>query len=339
MGKQPRRKVKKQVKVKTKVTQNVKVVIGDVKRKQSSKSTGAKAGGSAKPPIVLNISQPQQPYNNMFMEYFKQQLQNQQPVQSNTLAEQTKVNEREENKASRAGALSSIDQEPDDVARALRRLKIDQVERIRQADDERKRGESEMKLSIRKIPKPTNPSARQLTSWYGQQSTPQFKIQESSESDYATLIAPQRAEQDMLQAIEQQRLQAERAIEKQGGAGADDEGYSAESDIPTTPVTRYKTPQKPIKEVTTDKVLVSREGGMTPKQKRGRKGLSDEVIQARLQEEARLQREWIGMEAEDKHKRRGPKRLTMEEKDKRRRERDLKKATKKASEGNTESEN
>lgn len=308
-----KRKQKQKIKQKVKVSQNVKVVIGDVKRKHASKSSGAKSGGSAKPPIVLNISNPQ-PYNNMFMEYFKKQLQNQQPIQANTLSQQEQMNEREETKASKAGALHSLDQEPNDVAREMRRLKIEQVERIRQADEERKEEEKEMKLSIRKIPKSTSRRAGALVSEYLPHHTP--KVEQSQMRD---------PEQEMLQAIEQQRLQAERAIEKQGGAGADDdEGYSGERDVPRTPVRQYKESAKPIKEVI--------------EKKRGRKPLGEEVIQARLMEEARLRREMIGMEAEDKP-RRGPKRLTQEQKEMRKRERELSKVMKKASEGNTESEN
>lgn len=309
-----KRKQKQKIKQKVKVSQNVKVVIGEIKKKRAVKSSGSKSSGSAKPPIVLNISQPQQPYNNMFMEYFKKQLQNQQPIQANTLAQQEKINEREETKASKAGALHSLDQEPNDVAREMRRLKIEQVERIRQADSERKEEEKEMKLSIRKIPKPASRRAGALVSEYLPHHTP--KVEQSQMRD---------PEQEMLQAIEQQRLQAERAIEKQGGAGAeDDEGYSGERDVPRTPVRQYKEPAKPIKEVA--------------EKKRGRKPLSEEVIQARLMEEARLRREMIGMEAEDKP-RRGPKRLTPEQKDRRKRERELSKVMKKASGGNTESEN
>lgn len=317
-----KRKQKKVVKQKQKqnvnVKQNVKVVVGDVKKKRAVKSSGTKTGTSAKPPIVLNISNPQ-PLNNTFMEYFKKQFQNQQPIQANTLAQQVKLNEREETKASKAGLLHNLDKEPDDMARELSRLKIEQVERIRQSDSERKEQNKEMQLSIRKAPKPTKPIP---TEFKGLQTqiTPIYKIEEPQ---------PSQSQTEMLEALEQQRSQTEMAIDKSGGAGAGEEsggtgtGDEADLDEPRTPIRKYKDPSNPIKEE-------------KPKRKRGRKPLTEEVIKGRLAEEARLQRDRIGMEEEDVKKRRGPKRITQEEKDRRRKEREVNKMLQKMTGQETE---
>lgn len=151
-----KRKQKKVVKQKQKqkqnvnVKQNVKVVVGDVKRKQVRKATGTKAGASSKPNIVLSISNPQ-PYNNPYMMFFKDQLQNQQPIQANTLKEQVKQNEREENKASKAGALHKLDQEPNDVARELIRQASETRARIQLSEGERQKSMSELRNSLKPV--------------------------------------------------------------------------------------------------------------------------------------------------------------------------------------------
>jgi hypothetical protein len=139
----PKRKIKKQLKQKqkqnVKVSQNVKVIIG-AKRKPSSKTSKP----TPKPPMVINISNPQsqQPQiNNTYLEYFKQQLQNQQPIKGSTLRQNEILNEREENKASRAGLLHRLDQEPADVARENRR----------QAAEGRKTMESARKIRLEEV--------------------------------------------------------------------------------------------------------------------------------------------------------------------------------------------
>lgn len=134
--------------MKTNVKQNVKVVVGDVKRKQVRKSSGAKA--SAKPPIVLNISNPQ-PYNNMYMEYFKKQLQNQEPIKATTLAQQEKINEREETKASKAGALHSLDREPNDVNRELIRQAAETRAAIQASKSQDQKSMAELRASLKPV--------------------------------------------------------------------------------------------------------------------------------------------------------------------------------------------
>jgi hypothetical protein len=151
-----KRKMKKAIKQKQKqnvnVKQNVKVVVGEIKKKRAVKSSGAKSGAGAKPPIILNISQPQ-PYNNPYMEYFKNQLQNKEPVKANTLAQYEKLNEREENKASKVGLLHNLDKEPDDVARELRRQKVADIARFQQAEAEKKAESEAISKSIKFLPK------------------------------------------------------------------------------------------------------------------------------------------------------------------------------------------
>jgi len=220
-------KQKQKQKQNVRVNQNVKVVIGDVKRKRAVKSSGTKA--LAKPPIVLNISNPQ-PQNNMFMEYFKQQLQNQQPIHASTLRQNEIINEREENKASRAGALHNLDQEPDDVARELRRQRVEGIERFQQAQAEQKNREREMQGSIRKIPKQTQSTPKMMNT----QKTPEhyfmptnkfelLKEEETDEQEQVEIPARITPESMMLREMEQQRSRNEREIDKSGGAGMEEE--------------------------------------------------------------------------------------------------------------------
>lgn len=167
-----KRKMKKAIKQKQKqnvnVKQNVKVVVGDalgilrskeIKKKRAIKSSGAKSGAGAKPPIILNISQPHstampswaQPYNNPYMEYFKNQLQNKEPVKANTLAQYEKLNEREENKASKVGLLHNLDKEPDDVARELRREKVAGIARYQVAQAEQKSEAEQVRIRLKPV--------------------------------------------------------------------------------------------------------------------------------------------------------------------------------------------
>lgn len=220
----------------TKVSQNVKVVIGDVKRKRAVKSAGPKP--VAKPPIVLNISNPQ-PYNNMFMDYFKQQLKNQQPIKANTLAQQEKINEQEETKAAKAGVLSKNNQEPNDVARELKRQEAAARVRLIQADLERTRQEQEVASSIKK-PKRTpkrKTRLRLLDDSQDDQENPFLHLVEQQQQ-------PEEPENNMLNAMEQQKNQMEEAI---GAGGAGEENA-------------YQTPIKP-----------GGAGAPAPKAKRGPK--------------------------------------------------------------------
>lgn len=301
----PRKKVvKKPIKQKQKqkqnvnVKQNVKVVIGDVKRKKAVKSSGPKA--PAKPPIVLNISNPQ-PYNNPYMMYFRDQLQNQQPIQANTLLQHERINEREENKASKAGALHRLDQEPNDVARAMKKQGEALQARLIQAELERKIQEGEMVKSFTKIPKETKKTPK-LTN--PQNNPPNRQVR---------LVLEETSESSMLSEIEQQRSIMEQAI---GKSEAEESGLEAEGerrDVPATPVATYKPPQNPVSEKPTNE------------RRRGRKRLTEEVIQARLKEEKILRRERLGMSAEDKPGKKGRKMLTQEEIDRRKNQRELQK--------------
>jgi hypothetical protein len=224
-----KRKQKKVVKQKQKVNvkQNVKVVIGDIKRKRNVKSSGAKPGASAKPPIVLNISNPQ-PYNNPYMMFFKDQLKNQQPIQANTLTQHERINEREENKASRAGALNRIDQEPNDVAREMNRQADALQARIKQADEGKRAQAQEINQSL-KSPPPTSGRKKKKT--------PKRKTRLVMEDDDPNFFSPLVEAQDetdedqtenessILNAIQQQQNAMEAAMMKAGsGAGAGAEG-------------------------------------------------------------------------------------------------------------------
>lgn len=213
----PRKKVVKKPikqKQKVKVSQNVKVIIGDVKRKQVRKVTGQKAGAGAKPPIVLNISNPQ-PYNNMFMEYFKKQLQNQQPVQANTLNQHERINEQEETKASKAGALSKIDQEPNDQARELRKQAAEQRARFQVAQAEQKGEAQQVRSSLKPVKKddprvaatplrPIAPHPRRLLMSAIEAAVPQ---------------TPPTMDREMLAELQAQQNSLTNALEKSGGAG------------------------------------------------------------------------------------------------------------------------
>ena len=216
--KKQKKVIKQKQKQKVKVTQNVKVIVGDVKRKRAVKSSSSKQGASAKPPIVLNISQPQQPYNNMFMEFFKNQLQNQQPVKANTLAEQEKINEREENKASKAGALAKIDQEPDDVARELRRQKVEMLEKIAKTKAGRKNEIEDMRKSLKPV------SARKMpaTPLRPRQPTPREVLMRSIRENVAE--TPPAVDSDMLNELRAQQSTLRSAINQAGGAGEEEGG-------------------------------------------------------------------------------------------------------------------
>lgn len=298
-----KRKQKKVVKQKQKqnvnVKQNVKVVVGDVKRKQVRKATGAKA--SAKPPIVLNISNPQ-PYNNMYMEYFKKQLQNQQPIKANTLKQNEILNEREENKASKAGALHNLDQEPDDAARENKAQGKILEAIVKQREAMTKAQEKQIASSMKKIKtaKPPKPPKRPV----------RLVLEESSENS-------------ILSELEQQRSRMEQAITKNEESGAEAEGE--ESDVRATPVPTFQPPQKPASEK------------QKTEKRRGRKRLTEEEIEARLDEEKILRRERLGMIAEDKPiKRRGRKMLSQEEIDRKRNQREMQKLQKLFEEADTE---
>lgn len=214
-----KKKQKKVVKQKQKqnvnVKQNVKVVVGDVKRKQVRKATGEKA--SAKPPMVLNISNPQ-PLNNAYFEYFKKQLQNQEPIKASSLSQQEKINEREETKASKAGALHRLDQEQGaDVQRELNRQGEALQARLRQGEYERKLQEEEMVKSYRKTPKETKSSLK-LTQ--PQQTPSSYRIVTSKKeeedkpisvatSQPTSVATPQTQEQNPFSQLEEEQTRSE----------------------------------------------------------------------------------------------------------------------------------
>jgi colicin import membrane protein len=97
------------------------------------------------------------------MEYFKKQLQNQEPIKATTLAQNEIINDREENKASKAGALHILDEEPKDVARRMKSQgeKLKEDMKASKKDDENKMMEMRRSLkpvSERKIsPQPLRP--------------------------------------------------------------------------------------------------------------------------------------------------------------------------------------
>jgi len=222
------------------------------------------------------------------MEYFKKQLQNQEPIKATTLKQNEILNEREETKASKAGALHKLDQEPNDVAREMQRQRLEALERLQRAESERKMQEREFAGSLKKMktPKPRRPVKLVL---------------EDSESS-------------ILSELEQQRNATEQAMTNNEESELEADAEGEQSDVPPTPVMTYKPPANPITEKP------------KPVRRRGRKPLSEEVVQARLQEEKNLRRERLGMIAEDKPgKRRGRKMLTQEEIDRRAQEKWLQK--------------
>lgn len=229
-----KRKMKKVVKQKQKqkqnvnVKQNVKVVVGDamgilrskeIKKKRAVKSSGAKSGAGAKPPIVLNISQPQ-PYNNPYMMYFKEQLQNQQPIQANTLAQFEKLNEREENKASKVGALHNLDQDPGkDQERELRRQAAERRAQYEQAQAEKKAESKEISGNIQKLPKAPKAPKRRLKLL---ESVPQRAIAESIASNLdQQQIQMEERMMNLFEALEEEQTRFYPPEEQStGGAGA-----------------------------------------------------------------------------------------------------------------------
>jgi hypothetical protein len=202
------------------VKQNVKVVVGDVKRKQVRKSSGTKSGASAKPPIVLNISNPQ-PYNNPYMMYFKEQLQNQEPIKANTLAQHEKISEREETKASKAGALHKLDREPNDVAREMKRQGEALQDRLRLAEVERKLQEDNMVKSFKKSPKETKSTP---TVTRPQVNPPFYRMVENPQAQ-TPLTPQQEGEEELLKReLEEQKARLEREMENATGGGGDGAG-------------------------------------------------------------------------------------------------------------------
>jgi hypothetical protein len=317
-----KRKQKQKIKQKVKVSQNVKVVIGDIrKRKQVRAKAGTKAGASNKPPIILNISNPQ-PYNNPYMMFFKEQLQNQQPIQANTLREHERLNEKEETKASKAGALHKLDQEPNDVARELRAKAAETRAAIQASKSQQQKSMAELRASLKPV------SERKIfeTPLRPRQKSLQERLMENIRQDVPLTPSVDETQANITANLQAQQEQLENVMAKRGGdddeeagagAGADDGGEEetktevgagALTNIPATPIGRYSEPKRKTAQI-----------------QRGRKPLSKEIVQARLEEEARLRRERIGMEAEDKKRRKGRKLLSQEEIDRRRKERELQK--------------
>lgn len=211
---------------KVNVKQNVKVVIGDIKRKRVVRSSGTKSGAPAKPPIILNISNPQ-PYNNPYMEYFKKQLQNQQPVQANTLSQQVALKEKQETEASKAGALGKLVQEPGaDVQRELRSQAA--ITRAAMAKSKaqiyQQYDEVAARMKTPKTNKKRTPKRRTVV---------RSEDDEEDENPFTHLMDTQQeddSQSGMAAAMEQQQTEMESAISSKGGAGAGAE------DIPATPV-------------------------------------------------------------------------------------------------------
>lgn len=221
-----KQKQKQKVIQKTKVSQNVKIVIGDVKRKQvRRKTTGSKAG--AKPNIVLNVTNPQM--SNPYFQYFKEQMMNQQPVQGTTLKQNELLNEIEENKASRVGALHKLDQEPADVARELRAQAAEGRIWEAKVKQELERRKQELQSSIHKQP-------------------PQTPIQQAPVAQNRrrrVIIREEQPTENMYNALREQTDEIETAINEGKGEEEDDESPAtprqpAQNETPSTVVQSYE---------------------------------------------------------------------------------------------------
>lgn len=238
MAKAPvKRKQKQKIKQKVKVSQNVKVVIGDIKKRRAPRRAGTKARGPVKPPMTINISNPQA--SNPYIQFFKDQI-TKAVKEATTMNQKNEQIEREETKASKLNLLGKLQEEPDDTARQMR-LNADITRaRIQQAQLEK---EKQLKDAISSL-KPVSERKIPVTPLRPRQPSPREQLMEN----IRTTVSPikeedeeeeQTDETEMIRELQAQRSRTEQAISK-GGAGANDE-----DEPPVTTPIRIKTGPKP----------------------------------------------------------------------------------------------
>jgi hypothetical protein len=216
---------------KTKVSQNVKIVIGDTKRKVARKTS---AKPTSKPPMVINVSAPQPQLSNPYFQFFKDQLANQAPIKGDLA-----LKEQQETKASKAGLLGKLQQEPDDVQRELVRQAAEMRKQFEEDQQKIKQQQKEfansLKSNKKRIPKRKTAFRPLETS---EDANPWIGIRpDNNESD---------AESNMLIAMEEQTAQIERVMPSKGEFFPEQEGAGADKveDTPPAPTLERQRSQR-----------------------------------------------------------------------------------------------